>query len=139
MLGCKPKPGTAMRIFLSAVGAMAAALVLIAGILAVLFFTGHAALVLGLFGPRNNWDARTQSPAPDYGDERSWAALPTKPGLTAYVPAGVESARANPQVDVFFIHPTAYMSGAGWNSPLDPGSQTEENTKWMMANQASFV
>ena len=29
------------------------------------------------------------------------------------------------------------MNGAEWNSPLDANSQTEENTKWMLANQAS--
>ncbi len=29
------------------------------------------------------------------------------------------------------------MNGADWNSPLDAGSQTEENTRWMLANQAS--
>ncbi len=92
-----------------------------------------------LFGPRHGWDLKLKAPAPDYGNEASWAALPSKPGLTAAcVPAGVEPPPSgDPPVDVFFIHPTGDMSGAGWNSPLDPNSQTEENTRWMMANQAS--
>jgi hypothetical protein len=76
-------------------------------------------------------------PAPDYADEKNWAALPSKPGLSADVPAGVGGPAKAPQVDVFFIHPTGYMNGAEWNSPLDANSQTEENTKWMLANQAS--
>jgi hypothetical protein len=78
-----------------------------------------------------------KAPAPDYADEKNWAALPSKPGLTADVPAGVNGPAKNSQVDVFFIHPTGYMNGAEWNSPLDANSQTEENTKWMLANQAS--
>ncbi len=53
------------------------------------------------------------------------------------VPAGVASPAPNPGVDVFFVHPTGYLTGGDWNSPLDPNTGTEENTKWMMANQAS--
>jgi hypothetical protein len=40
-------------------------------------------------------------------------------------------------VDTFFIHPTGFLSAVGWTSPMNPDSATEENTKWMMANQAS--
>jgi Protein of unknown function (DUF3089) len=126
-----------MRVFLYAVGAIVALIILIAVVGAGFYFTGNVGVLLGVFGPRNVWDADAKAPAPDYADVRSWAALPTNPGLTAYVPAGVEAAAKDPQVDVFFIHPTGDMSGAGWNSSLDPNSQTEENTRWMMANQAA--
>jgi hypothetical protein len=127
-----------MRIFLYAIGAIVAVVVLTAAVGAGFYFTGNVGVLLGVFGPRNIWDADAKAPAPDYADARSWAALPANPGLTAYVPAGVEGAAKNPQVDVFFIHPTGDMTGsAGWNSRLDPNSQTEENTRWMMANQAS--
>lgn len=104
---------------------------------ATIFFTGSVLTVLALFGPRHGWDLNLKAPAPDYADAGAWAALPTNPGLSAYVPAGVEASPKDPQVDVFFIHPTGYMGAADWNSPLDPNSQTEENTHWMMANQAS--
>jgi hypothetical protein len=128
-----------MRIFLYAIGAIVAVVVLIAVAGAGIYFTGNTTTVLGfLLGPRNVWDADAKVPAPDYADARSWAALPTKPGLTADVPAGIEAAAKDAQIDVFFIHPTGYMSSVGgWNSPLDPNSQTEENTRWMMANQAA--
>ncbi len=123
-----------MKIFLYAIGALVALLV-IAG--ATIYFTGNTIKVVALFGPGHGWDLHQKASAPDYSDERNWAALPDKPGLSAYVPAGVEGSAKTPQVDVFFIHPTGYMNGAEWNSPIDPNSQTEENTKWMLANQAS--
>ncbi len=126
-----------MRIFLYAIGAIVAVVIVIAATGAGIYFTGNVKTALGVFGPPNVWDAGAKAPAPDYADVASWAALPAKPGLAAYVPAGVEAAK-DAQVDVFFIHPTGDMTGsAGWNSRLDPNSQTEENTRWMMANQAS--
>jgi hypothetical protein len=127
-----------MKIFLYVIASLALIAVLIIGTGAALYYTGHVRTVLGLLGPRNVWDPAAKAPAPDYAEASAWAALPGKPGLTAYVPAGAEAAAQNPQVDVFFIHPTGDMSGAGWNSSLDRNSQTEENTRWMMANQASF-
>jgi hypothetical protein len=126
-----------MRGFLYVIASIMAVAVLIVGVCAAIYFTGNVRTVLGLFGPRNVWDAAAKAPPPDYADASAWAALPARPGLAAYVPAGVEAAARNPQVDVFFIHPTGDMSGAGWNSSLDPNSRTEENTRWMMVNQAS--
>lgn len=128
-----------MRIFLYAVGAIVGVVILIVVVGAGFYFTGNVGVLLGVLGPRNVWDGDNKAPAPNYADARSWAALPTNPGLTAYVPVGVEAAAKDSQVDVFFIHPTGDMTGsAGWNSRLDLNSQTEENTRWMMANQASF-
>jgi hypothetical protein len=124
-----------MRRFLLTLAAIVGLLVIAA---AAIFFTGNTAkVVVTIFGPHHGWDLKYKAPAPDYADIRSWAALPAKPGLSAFVPAGVAPAPADPAVDVFFIHPTGYMNGADWNSPLDANSQTEENTRWMMANQAS--
>jgi hypothetical protein len=124
-----------MRIFLLTVAAIVA---LIVAAIAVVYFTGSSGkVVAAIWGPHHGWDLKLKAPAPDYADESAWAALPSKPGLTARVPAGVAAPPGDPKVDVFFIHPTGYMSGAEWNSPLNANSQTEENTKWMMANQAS--
>src|SRR5437868_1037060 len=122
-----------MKKFLYALAALVALLVA-AG--ATIYFTGTAgSIVLAIWGPRDYWDARHKAPRPDYADAASWAALPAKPRLAGDVPQGVAPPPKDPPVDVFFIHPTGYMNGADWNSPLDPNSQTEENTRWMMANQ----
>jgi hypothetical protein len=86
--------------------------------------------------PNHGWDLAYKAPAPDYARPEAWAALPGRPSPANYVPEG-ESSATDAAVDVFFVHPTGYMKGYDWNSPLDSRSSTEENTKWMMANQAS--
>jgi len=54
------------------------------------------------------------------------------------VPTGIDVlSQGGHPVDVFFIHPTGFLSAGSWTSPLDKHSGTEENTRWMMANQAS--
>ena len=124
-----------MRTFLLALGVI---VVLLVAAAATIYFTGNTAKVAALiFGPHHGWDLKYKAPAPDYADAGAWAALPAKPGPATLVPEGVAPPPADPQVDVFFIHPTGYMNGADWNSSLDANSQTEENTRWMMANQAS--
>jgi len=76
--------------------------------------------------------------APDYGLEKNWAALPTKQDPADLVPTGIEVLpQGSHPVDVFFIHPTGFLSAGSWTSPMDSESGTEENTRWMMANQAS--
>ncbi len=123
-----------MRTFLRIV--MWVVVVLVAAASAI-YFTGNTLTVIAVIGrPHHGWDMKYKAPAPDYADAKNWAALPSSPGLTALVPKGVEAAAANPPVDVFFIHPTGYLSGGDWNSPMDPNTTTEENTRWMMANQA---
>jgi hypothetical protein len=112
--------------------------VLLAAAGALIYFTGNTLNVLAFVGrPHHGWDMKYKAPAPDYADAKNWAAIPSQPGLTALVPKGVAAPAANPPVDVFFIHPTGYLNGGDWNSPMDPDTTTEENTKWMMANQAS--
>jgi hypothetical protein len=106
----------------------------------VILFTGNLLPVLGLlFGPDHDFDPSLAVAAPDYASEPAWAALPSRRDEADLIPAGVgdpdEQQRA--PVDVFFIHPTGYLRGASWNSPIDLESATEENTRWMLANQAS--
>ncbi len=112
-------------------------LVLLAVAAGVLFYTGMWILVIAqLAKPNHGWDLAYKSPTPNYADASAWAARPDTDNLAKLVPAGVNAGGAH-AVDVFFIHPTGYMKGYDWNSPLNPKSSTEENTKWMMANQAS--
>jgi hypothetical protein len=110
---------------------------------AALFFTtpGRRLLFRGyveFLRPSGNFDPRAAGSSPDYTDESYWAALPQKNDPSDLVPEGVTAPRqSSAPVDVFFIHPTGYLRGASWTSPLDPRSATEENTRWMLANQAS--
>ncbi|HVU20225.1 MAG TPA: DUF3089 domain-containing protein [Rhizomicrobium sp.] len=124
-----------MKIFLRVV---LVAIVLLVAAAAAIYFTGSVPAVIGMIGrPHHGWDMSFKAPAPDYANANNWAALPANPGLSSLVPKGQPPAVTQSNVDVFFIHPTGYLSGGDWNSPMDPNSTTEENTRWMMANQAS--
>jgi hypothetical protein len=112
-----------------------AALVLGAAAAIVVFTGATPKIAYWLFAPSHGWDLSKKAPQPDYADEKNWAALPGDGSLAHRAPPGQAVASAG--VDVFFVHPTGYLHGGDWNSPMDPNSRTEENTKWMMANQAS--
>ncbi len=76
--------------------------------------------------------------APDYGHREFWAALPGMEDPADLVPDGIAPLlQGRAEVDTFFIHPTGFLKSSSWTSPLDKHSATEENTVWMMANQAS--
>lgn len=103
-----------------------------------IYVSGNTVNAIAFFaGPKKVWDLSRKAPDPNYGDASSWAAWPGRESLANLVPSGVAVMPGPKAVDVFFIHPTGFLNGSDWNSPLNPNSRTEENTKWMMANQAS--
>lgn len=51
--------------------------------------------------PKGVFDPARAPPAPDYGDDAQWTALPAKRDKSA---------------DVFYVHPTTYL-GSEWNGP----------------------
>jgi hypothetical protein len=125
---------------IKALAITAAALILIGTGLAVtgyggtLFFMAFTAYNK----PSGTFDPEDAAPAPDYSLAVNWAALPTLKDPADLVPAGIEvQAQGTQAVDVFFIHPTAFLTSGSWTSPMDVDSGTEENTRYMLANQAS--
>lgn len=109
-------------------------------IVAGVYFSGNTtSLVIYLTKPKHDFDLTLKAAAPDYADPANWAALPDKDDPADMMPAGIEAEniQGDAPVDVFFIHPTGYLHAMDWNSTMDPDSMTEENTKWMLANQAS--
>jgi hypothetical protein len=111
---------------------------LVAAAGAAIVFSGNTLTVIALlWGPKHGWDLARKAPPPDYAHESSWAAWPGRESPAGFVPQGVAKVDGARAVDVFFIHPTGYLNGGDWNSPMNPASRTEENTKWMLANQAS--
>lgn len=56
--------------------------------------------------------------APDYSKPEHWAALPGREDAADFTPEGVADGQADATVDVFFVHPTTYLSSAGWNAPM---------------------
>ncbi|MDZ4738460.1 MAG: DUF3089 domain-containing protein [Alphaproteobacteria bacterium] len=118
--------------------AFALLVALLAGGAATIYFTGNTLNVfVWLTKPSHGWDLARKAPAPDYAQAESWAARPGKDSFASFAPKGTAIQPGARAVDVFFVHPTGFLSGTEWNSTLNPNSRTEENTKWMMANQAS--
>ena len=77
-------------------------------------------------------------PAPDYANESNWAALPSKKDSADAVPFpltgnGEDTAR----VDVFFVHPTTFTSGDGWNADVKDEELNRKTDKGTLRNQAS--
>jgi hypothetical protein len=125
---------------IKAFGITAAALILIGTGLAVTGYGG--ALFFKAFTayhkPSGTFNPDDAVPAPDYSLATNWAALPTLKDLSDLVPAGIErQAQGTQAVDVFFIHPTGFLTSGSWTSPMEMESATEENTQYMLANQAS--
>ena len=88
--------------------------------------------------PDHSFNPNDAVPQLDYSKESSWASLPYKKDEADLIPAGVVGVdQLNSKVDVFFVHPTGYLKGHHCTYPLEKESATKENTKWMMANQAS--
>lgn len=89
--------------------------------------------------PKNPFDPLDAVAAPDYAMLKNWAASPVVQNYGRLVPRNVTDnvVQGTAPVDVFFIHPTSYLSGDGWTSPMNPYSAAEENSNWMMAYQAS--
>ena len=112
--------------------------------LTLIYATGNSMLLtmgwaVAFGGPSLPFDANDTAPAPVYSDSANWAALPNRSGLEDGIPAGIDDSdiQASAPVDVFFIHPTGYLAGDTWTFSMNPNSKAEENTQWMLANQAS--
>ena len=89
-------------------------------------------------GPNHSFDPKIASPQLDYSKRSSWASLPFIEDEADFIPLGEKGInQLKSEVDVFFVHPTGYLKGEYWTDPLDEESATKENTRWMMANQAS--
>ncbi len=128
-----------MRKLLKVLGIGLAALVVV---VLGLYWSGYGGqLAMSAFlaanAPDGEFDPALAAQKPDYSETDNWAALPSKDDPSDLVPAGVVQSSDSRPVDTFFIHPTGLLSGANWTSPMNEASATEENTLWMMANQAS--
>lgn len=61
--------------------------------------------------------------APDYQQPAAWAAYPGRPSHADDRPEGVPPPGADPQVAVFFIHPTTYLASVVGNAAFDAPEQ----------------
>ncbi|MBO6503244.1 MAG: DUF3089 domain-containing protein [Kordiimonadaceae bacterium] len=88
------------------------------------------------FTPGDPFTAISSEPL-DYTDDANWAALPSKDSFAKGRPAGEVSIAVVPDVDVFFVHPTTYLSRDSWNAPLDAADANLRLEKRVLKMQAS--
>lgn len=122
---------------------MARKFLIIVAILILLAVTGR--VILEQYGdklaqiafvPSEEFDPANVPPAPDYTQDTAWAALPTTDNGAKMQPAGVDGAPPL-DVDVFFLHPTTYLSKANWNGPIDDATAAERVDNSVLKGQAS--
>jgi hypothetical protein len=75
------------------------------------------------------WESRRLTPpAPDYANPDAWAALPGRPSAADVVPPDSNAAdlQEGPRADLFFVHPTTYMTAPSKNARYDEPGMTRE-------------
>ena len=75
--------------------------------------------------------------APDYTNPAHWAALPERDDLADTLAVGATDLQATAAVDVFFVHPTTFVSANAWNQSLDDTTTNETTDQMVMQGQAS--
>lgn len=75
--------------------------------------------------------------APDYRKSKYWAALPNKKDSADEVVKGLHNMQASAAVDVFYIHPTTYISGTTPNANVDDTSTVLQTDRVSVKFEAS--
>ena len=96
------------------------------GVLPLCFaLTPVFAAELKLRPPPKPFDSYTPPAAPDYADQASWVVWPGRASAADQIPAGIDGAIAkDPKADVFFVHPTTFLTNSSWNAKFDEGDFT---------------
>ena len=119
-------------------------LVAIGGIAAVLAGPAYVyradlqlALMVLVITPDQAFTDASSPAQPDYANPLHWAALPNREDLVDSVPTGSRDAQATAPADVFFLHPTTFLSSDAWNQSLDDAATNGLTDEMVMRVQAS--
>jgi pimeloyl-ACP methyl ester carboxylesterase len=94
---------------------------------ALLPLAAGAQAIAALVRPAHALADEAAPPAPDYRDPRAWLAAPS-----------IRDGGNIPPADVFFVHPTTYLSRRSWNARFDEAGETERRlTEGVLRMQAS--
>jgi hypothetical protein len=115
---------------------LVAASVILVGV--VVAYVARERLVRWAMRPAGHFAAQTPPPAPNYDQPAAWAARPETTDPADLAPPGFRDEQASAAADVFFIHPTTYFRGRGWNAAYDEGGATRSILDiGVLRNQAS--
>lgn len=87
--------------------------------------------------PPASFSETTPPGPPDYTNLDHWAALPGRDDPADFTPSGVTDQQDTAPVDVFFIHPTTFIEGSGWNAPMGHDAADTFVDDFVMRGQAS--
>ena len=88
--------------------------------------------------PDHDFSERTITLAPDYADETAWTALPNRQDSADVIPVRMRlDAAEKMDIDVFFVHPTTFVSPISWNQPLHDVDTNKTTDASVMRDQAS--
>lgn len=116
-----------------------------AGLVALIAIGGAAAylfrgeLIAYYVNPGKPFAAFTPPAAPDYETPEAWAAMPGRADTADLNPAGMSPAVADDaaRIDVFFIHPTTFLTSDAWNADINEVASRYIIDNAVMAHQAS--
>jgi hypothetical protein len=103
---------------------------LVAGLVALLLtaaWVWRADIHEALLDPGVPFQTYTPPPAPNYADLSGWDMLPANPA---------DLGPGDPQVDIFFVHPTTFDGGREWNGPIGNRDANRLTRKIMLPNYA---
>lgn len=82
-----------------------------------------------MMSPKTDFDPAsstvTGQSVPDYTTSAAWSALPSTVDGADTVSGDFTDNQADAVADVFFIHPTTYLSPDAWNAPLDDAAAND--------------
>jgi len=110
----------------------------LAVVVALLLFGACSAQTL--LRPRHAITEEKPPEAPDYRDTRAWLALPERADEADVVPPDTAAVdrQSTADADVFFIHPTTWLTSQAWNARFDePGETAKRLTRGVLRFQAS--
>ena len=75
-----------------------------------------------------------------YADKRMWYARPDikADNPAEWRPRGMATGPAERGASVFFVHPTSYLTRAGWNAPLDDGASGDLARTFIRGQASAF-
>ena len=96
------------------------------------------AVMMLLIVPGRGFTEMAPPTPPDYANPLHWAALPDRDDLADSVPVGAVDRQATAPVDLFFLHPTTFLSRQAWNQSLDDAATNRLTDEMVMRGQASL-